>query len=38
MADGSETPFDSTRGCLVLFERSSDRWVRIAEASNREPD
>jgi hypothetical protein len=37
-ADGSKAPVDSTWGCLVLFRRRGDRWIRIAEASNRKPD
>jgi len=35
MPDAKAISFDSTRGCLVLFERRGDRRVRIAEASNR---
>ena len=38
MPDGSEASFDSTWGCLVLFGRRGDRWVRVAEASSRKPD
>ena len=38
LADTTETQFDSTWGCLVLFERRNGRWLRIAEASNRKPD
>ena len=38
LADTTEAQFDSTWGCLVLFERRDGRWVRIAEASNRKPD
>jgi hypothetical protein len=38
VAGGTEAQFDSTWGCLVLFERRGDHWVRIAEASNRKPD
>jgi len=38
LADTTEVQFDSTWGCLVLFERRDGRWVRIAEASNRKPD
>jgi len=38
MPDGTAAQFDATWGCLVLFERRGDRWVRIAEASSRKPD
>ncbi len=37
MADGNDVSFDMTWGCLILFERHDDRWVRIAEASNHVP-
>jgi hypothetical protein len=37
LEDGSEAAFDSTWGCLVLFERRENRWVRLAEISNRRP-
>jgi hypothetical protein len=36
--DGTEAQFDSTWGCLILFERRGNRWIRIVEASNRTPD
>jgi len=35
--DGEDVTFDTIWGCLVLFERRGDRWVRIAEASNHKP-
>ena len=38
MADGAAAEFDATWGCLILFKRHNDRWVRVAEASNRRPD
>jgi hypothetical protein len=38
MSEGTEVRFDSTWGCLILFERRGDRWVRIAEASNHKPN
>ncbi len=38
MADAGDVEFDSTWGCLVLFERRGERWVRIVEASNQKPD
>ena len=38
IADGNDVSFDMTWGCLILFERQGDRWVRIAEASNHVPE
>ena len=32
--DGSRTSYDTTWGCLVVYERRDGKWVRIAEASN----
>ena len=32
--DGSAISFDTTWGCLVLYEHRDGRWLRIAEASN----
>lgn len=29
--------YEDTWACLVLFRRDGDRWIRIAEASNRVP-
>jgi len=29
--------YEDTWACLVLFKRDGDRWLRIAEASNRVP-
>jgi len=38
LPDGSERTFDDTWGCLFLFERRGDQWVRLAEASNLKPE
>ena len=37
LPDGSAVSFDDMWGCLMLFRRQGDRWVRVAEASNRRP-
>jgi len=35
--DSEDVDYEDTWACLVLFRRDGDRWIRIAEASNRIP-
>jgi len=35
--DAEDVNYEDTWACLMLFRRAGDRWIRIAEASNRVP-
>ncbi len=36
-SDGTDVEYEDTWACLVVFRREGDRWLRVAEASNRIP-